>query len=210
MRSGPHCPPAAASRPGGFVFPSRAAFRAGFYAPREVGSPAVGLSRPVSKDFRVQREVLREVVVRDNNVDQALKALKKKMQREGIFREMKLPQPLREALRAARRARRRRPSRRARKLARKQRAARGAAARPRSALRRGAAAGISPRRNAVFRAKIARSSLADGVLVGRATDAAEKCVPRCCRSAVLFPPPSLRWRSRCWPRCLCGTGRQWR
>jgi len=30
------------------------------------------------------------VSVRDNNVDQALKALKKKMQREGIFREMKL------------------------------------------------------------------------------------------------------------------------
>jgi small subunit ribosomal protein S21 len=31
-----------------------------------------------------------QVQVRDNNVDQALKALKKKMQREGIFREMKL------------------------------------------------------------------------------------------------------------------------
>ena len=31
-----------------------------------------------------------QVVVRDNNVDQALRALKKKMQREGIFREMKL------------------------------------------------------------------------------------------------------------------------
>jgi small subunit ribosomal protein S21 len=31
-----------------------------------------------------------QVHVRDNNVDQALKALKKKMQREGIFREMKL------------------------------------------------------------------------------------------------------------------------
>ena len=31
-----------------------------------------------------------QVFVRDNNVDQALKALKKKMQREGIFREMKL------------------------------------------------------------------------------------------------------------------------
>ena len=29
------------------------------------------------------------VFVRDNNVEQALKALKKKMQREGIFREMK-------------------------------------------------------------------------------------------------------------------------
>ena len=30
------------------------------------------------------------VNVRDNNVDQALRVLKKKMQREGIFREMKL------------------------------------------------------------------------------------------------------------------------
>ncbi len=39
---------------------------------------------PPPKDRFVQ------VLVRDNNVDQALKALKKKMQREGIFREMKL------------------------------------------------------------------------------------------------------------------------
>ena len=30
------------------------------------------------------------VHVRDNNVDQALRALKKKLQREGVFREMKL------------------------------------------------------------------------------------------------------------------------
>ncbi|TCT33106.1 30S ribosomal protein S21 [Martelella mediterranea] len=30
-----------------------------------------------------------QVVVRDNNVDQALRALKKKMQREGMFREMR-------------------------------------------------------------------------------------------------------------------------
>lgn len=30
------------------------------------------------------------VSVRDNNVEQALRALKKKMQREGVFREMKL------------------------------------------------------------------------------------------------------------------------
>ncbi len=30
-----------------------------------------------------------QVYVRDNNVDQALRALKKKMQREGLFREMK-------------------------------------------------------------------------------------------------------------------------
>jgi small subunit ribosomal protein S21 len=39
---------------------------------------------PETKDRPLQ------VLVRDNNVDQALKALKKKMQREGIFREMKL------------------------------------------------------------------------------------------------------------------------
>ncbi|AGA64131.1 SSU ribosomal protein S21p [Liberibacter crescens BT-1] len=31
-----------------------------------------------------------QVLVRDNNIDQALRALKKKMQREGIFREMKM------------------------------------------------------------------------------------------------------------------------
>jgi len=31
-----------------------------------------------------------QVLVRDNNVDQALRALKKKLQREGVFREMKL------------------------------------------------------------------------------------------------------------------------
>jgi small subunit ribosomal protein S21 len=31
-----------------------------------------------------------QIVVRDNNVDQALRALKKKLQREGVYREMKL------------------------------------------------------------------------------------------------------------------------
>lgn len=30
-----------------------------------------------------------QVLVRDNNVDQALRVLKRKMQREGLFREMK-------------------------------------------------------------------------------------------------------------------------
>jgi small subunit ribosomal protein S21 len=53
------------------------------------------------------------VTVRDNNVDQALRALKKKMQREGIFREMKLrrhyekpsERRAREAAEAVRRAR---------------------------------------------------------------------------------------------------------
>lgn len=30
-----------------------------------------------------------QVIVRENNVDQALRVLKKKMQREGLFREMR-------------------------------------------------------------------------------------------------------------------------
>jgi small subunit ribosomal protein S21 len=30
-----------------------------------------------------------QILVRDNNIDQALRVLKKKMQREGVFREMK-------------------------------------------------------------------------------------------------------------------------
>jgi small subunit ribosomal protein S21 len=50
---------------------------------------------PVFCFTRIQSDQLKkgcrvQVLVRDNNVDQALKALKKKMQREGIFREMKL------------------------------------------------------------------------------------------------------------------------
>lgn len=60
-----------------------------------------------------------QVLVRDNNVDQALRVLKKKMQREGVFREMKRraayekpsEQRVREKADAVRRAR---------KLARKQ------------------------------------------------------------------------------------------
>jgi small subunit ribosomal protein S21 len=47
--------------------------------------------QPFRASWLAAREVGRvQVLVRDNNVDQALKALKKKMQREGIFREMKL------------------------------------------------------------------------------------------------------------------------
>jgi small subunit ribosomal protein S21 len=41
-------------------------------------------------DSKPDTEPNLQVLVRDNNVDQALRALKKKMQREGIFREMKL------------------------------------------------------------------------------------------------------------------------
>jgi len=44
-----------------------------------------------SNDHRTvpTEEKLLLVTVRDNNIDQALRALKKKMQREGVFREMK-------------------------------------------------------------------------------------------------------------------------
>jgi len=36
-----------------------------------------------------QQERLLQIIVRDNNIEQALKVLKKRMQREGVFREMK-------------------------------------------------------------------------------------------------------------------------
>lgn len=56
--------------------------------------------------------------VRDNNVDQALKVLKKRMQREGIFREMKQRKAYEKP--SERRAREKAEAiRRARKLARK-------------------------------------------------------------------------------------------
>ena len=59
-----------------------------------------------------------QVQVRDNNVDQALRVLKKKLQREGVFREMKLKQHFEKP--SVRRARERAEAvRRARKLARK-------------------------------------------------------------------------------------------
>ncbi len=34
-------------------------------------------------------EIFLQVTVRDNNIEQALRVLKKKMQREGLFREMR-------------------------------------------------------------------------------------------------------------------------
>jgi small subunit ribosomal protein S21 len=59
-----------------------------------------------------------QVSVRDNNVDQALRALKKKMQREGIFRELKLRGAYEKP--SEKRARQKAEAiRRARKLARK-------------------------------------------------------------------------------------------
>jgi len=71
-----------------------------------------------------------QVLVRDNNVDQALRVLKKKMQREGVFREMKrrrfYEKPSEKATREKAEA-----QRRARKLARKQAIRDGLIAAPR-------------------------------------------------------------------------------
>ena len=59
-----------------------------------------------------------QIVVRDNNVDQALRALKKKLQREGVYREMKLRRHYEKP--SEKRARERAAAiRRARKLERK-------------------------------------------------------------------------------------------
>jgi small subunit ribosomal protein S21 len=66
----------------------------------------------------IKEEHYVQVFVRDNNVDQALRALKKKMQREGLFREMKLRKHYEKP--SERRVREKAEAvRRARKLARK-------------------------------------------------------------------------------------------
>jgi small subunit ribosomal protein S21 len=83
-----------------------------------------------------------QVLVRDNNIDQALRVLKKKMQREGVFREMKRrrfhEKPSEQATREKAEA-----ARRARKLARKKAIRDGLIAAPKkklAPLRKGTAA----------------------------------------------------------------------
>ena len=80
-----------------------------------------------------------QVLVRDNNVDQALRVLKKKMQREGIFREMKMRDHYEKP--SEKRAREKAEGvRRARKMARKKLQREGLLpATPRPAPRTGAA-----------------------------------------------------------------------
>ena len=74
-----------------------------------------------------------QIIVRENNVEQALRALKKKMQREGTFREMKRRNHFEKP--SEKRARQKAEAiRRARKLARKR------------AQREGLIAGPKPRR----------------------------------------------------------------
>jgi len=70
-----------------------------------------------------------QVLVRDNNVDQAMRVLKKKMQREGIFREMKRRRAYEKP--SERRVRQKAEAvRRIRKLARKQAQREGLVAKP--------------------------------------------------------------------------------
>jgi len=80
-----------------------------------------------------------QVLVRENNVDQALRVLKKKMQREGVFREMKLrrfyEKPSEKTTREKAEA-----VRRAHKRARKQAIREGLIAAPKKVLRPGATA----------------------------------------------------------------------
>jgi small subunit ribosomal protein S21 len=90
---------------------------------------------------RRRRTTPMQVLVRDNNIDQALRVLKKKMQREGVFREMKrrrfYEKPSEQATRETSEA-----ARRARKVARKQAIRDGLIAAPKKKppLRRGAQA----------------------------------------------------------------------
>ena len=94
-----------------------------------------------------------QVLVRDNNVDQALRFLKKKLQREGVFREMKLRKAYEKP--SERKAREHAEAvRRARKQARKQAIREGLIAapkpkpRPNDPRRRGAAGAPRPGRPA--------------------------------------------------------------
>ena len=71
-----------------------------------------------SGNFEGSKTAFMQIIVRDNNVDQALRALKKKLQREGVYREMKLRRHYEKP--SEKRARERAAAiRRARKLERK-------------------------------------------------------------------------------------------
>jgi small subunit ribosomal protein S21 len=93
---------------------------------------------------QVGRDEALQVFVRDNNVDQALRVLKKKMQREGIFRELKrrrfFEKPSERSIREKAEA-----VRRARKLARKQAIREGLLAAPKKVSQSGASSPVHAR-----------------------------------------------------------------
>jgi small subunit ribosomal protein S21 len=83
------------------------------------------------RDRRPKEECHLQIYVRDNNVDQAMKVLKKKMQREGIFREIKRKRFYEKP--SEKRARQKSEAvRRARKLIRKQAQREGLIGKPKS------------------------------------------------------------------------------
>ena len=83
-----------------------------------------GLPRSDPESAKHRESDAVQVTVRDNNVDQALKVLKKKMQREGLFREMKRRRAYEKP--SERRTRKKAEAvRRARKLERKRNLAEG-------------------------------------------------------------------------------------
>ena len=135
-----------------------------------------------------------QVLVRDNNVDQALKALKKKMQREGIFREMKLrghyEKPSEKKAREKAEA-----VRRARKLARKK-------------LQREGLLPMKPK--PVFGAGPARSAVAPAVVAVPVRARAARADRRSLRDLSSM---TRAWGSRCclcarvFDRCILGRGR---
>ena len=115
-----------------------------------------------------------QVLVRDNNVDQALKALKKKMQREGIFREMKLrghyEKPSEKKAREKAEA-----IRRARKLARKRDAARRPApGKPKPVMGAAGGPGGAVRAVRAARVRAVGGSAAVAVAAGSAAARAER------------------------------------
>jgi small subunit ribosomal protein S21 len=88
-----------------------------------------GFARAISPPRPFRKEATLIVLVRENNVDQALRALKKKLQREGVFREMKRRRSYEKP--SEKRAREKGEAvRRARKVARKQAQREGLLARP--------------------------------------------------------------------------------
>lgn len=78
----------------------------------------IDTTRPPGGRHDQRRSPIVQVTVRDNNVDQALRALKKKLQREGVYRDMKLRRHFEKPSEKKKRERAE-AVRRARKLARK-------------------------------------------------------------------------------------------
>ena len=88
MKSRPISAPASLRRsifrtPDFFWFGNARRCRAGHFSRSSRGV------RPTVSSNLLERRIPLQVTVRENNIEQALRVLKKKLQREGLFREMK-------------------------------------------------------------------------------------------------------------------------